>query len=235
MLIGFSTGALSRGDFAAALAMLEGKGTNAIELSALRISELDPLLRAIDSLRLDAFQHVAFHAPSRLDGRSERELATLIAEAIPHHWLVIVHPDIICDCSAWEPIGSRLCIENMDKSKPTGRTAAELMPLFECLPDAALCLDLAHARQIDPTMSQAAELIATLGDRIAQIHLSDINASGRHLPLTSAAIYACQKVVPLLRRQVPVIIESIVPETGIEHELAMTREAMTVGATVGDV
>ena len=43
--IGFSTGALARGDFRYALDILADQGIHAVELSALRESELDPLLR----------------------------------------------------------------------------------------------------------------------------------------------------------------------------------------------
>ena len=43
--IGYSTGALALSDVERALAMLEGSSATAVELSALRISELRPLLR----------------------------------------------------------------------------------------------------------------------------------------------------------------------------------------------
>ena len=42
--VGFSTGALARGDFRRALQMLAGKNVSAVELSALRQDELMPLV-----------------------------------------------------------------------------------------------------------------------------------------------------------------------------------------------
>jgi|SRR6266568_3232799 len=64
-----------------------------------------------------------------------------------------VHPDVIEDYSAWEYLGSALCIENMDQRKAIGRTADELGSIFDRLPSAALCFDIGHARQVDTTMT----------------------------------------------------------------------------------
>jgi len=62
--IGFSTGALARGDFRSGIALQESRA-DAIELSALREAELDPLIGAIPDLPLKRFTFVSFHAPSR--------------------------------------------------------------------------------------------------------------------------------------------------------------------------
>ncbi|MGI0084760.1 MAG: hypothetical protein ACREBQ_06730, partial [Nitrososphaerales archaeon] len=63
--IGFSTGALAYGDFRRALDILQGKRIAAIELSALRETELAPLIGALDSLDLSAFTYISVHAPSK--------------------------------------------------------------------------------------------------------------------------------------------------------------------------
>lgn len=72
MKIGFSTGSLALGDVQRALDMARSERVKAIELSALRESELDPLLDSLDSLgdRLGRFEYVSFHAPSRLENLS---------------------------------------------------------------------------------------------------------------------------------------------------------------------
>ena len=64
--IGFSTGALSRGDYRQALEMLADKDVSAVELSALRQEELRPLVEDLDNLDLSRFRYIAFHAPSSL-------------------------------------------------------------------------------------------------------------------------------------------------------------------------
>ncbi len=227
VIIGFSTGALSGGDFNAALCALDGTEASAVELSALRMSEFDPLLQSLDSLQLNGFRYVALHAPSDYDEAREAQIASRLMDEVPHDWNIIIHPDVICDHSVWIPLGKQLCIENMDKRKSFGRTSKELICVFEKLPQARLCLDLAHIRQVDPTMSQAAELISTMKSRIAQLHISDINGTGAHLPLSTAAISAYQRVAPRLPQEVPVIIESVIDSSLIAHEMASVREALS--------
>jgi hypothetical protein len=60
--IGFSTGALAKGDFATGLAVQRGvPRIDAVELSALRDHELPLLVDAIPSLDLEGFEYVSFH------------------------------------------------------------------------------------------------------------------------------------------------------------------------------
>ncbi len=54
-LIGFSTGALTRGDFRRGLAFLQNQRVRAVELSALRKHELDPLVNALGTFDLSQF------------------------------------------------------------------------------------------------------------------------------------------------------------------------------------
>jgi hypothetical protein len=62
--IGFSTGALEKGDFKSAINWLRVKRLRTIEISALRIEELAPTVKALDGLPTDQFEYVSFHAPS---------------------------------------------------------------------------------------------------------------------------------------------------------------------------
>ena len=50
--IGFSTGALALGDWRKALAMLNKSSATAIELSALREQELEPLIKSLSEIEL---------------------------------------------------------------------------------------------------------------------------------------------------------------------------------------
>jgi hypothetical protein len=47
--------------------------------------------------------------------------------------------DVIADFSLRAPFGEWLCIENMDKRKPIGRTVAELDSIFQHLQQASFC------------------------------------------------------------------------------------------------
>ena len=64
---GFSTGALAKGDFRGASAWLSETDSDAIELSALRMSELAPLMAALSSLDLKQFSYRSLHAPKCFD------------------------------------------------------------------------------------------------------------------------------------------------------------------------
>lgn len=221
-LFGFSTGALAHGDFRRALCLLESHQSDAVELSALREGELRQLMDAAPGLALEQFAHVSIHAPSRLTGMSEKRAAELLRPCIERGWHVILHPDAIVDHGYWRDFGALVCIENMDIRKPQGRTAKELAPHFEQLRDASLCLDLGHAQQVDPTMGVARQILAHHGERLRQIHLSELNARSQHEPLSMATVWAVREIVRGIPC-VPVILESVVGEEGIGRELDMAR------------
>lgn len=199
--------------------MASDSQTTAIELSALREEELVPLLNQLDSLDLRRFDYISFHAPSQLKQLSEIDLVRLLQPIASRGWPVIVHPDIITDISLWTSLGNRLCIENMDKRKSVGRTCEELTEIFTKLPQASLCFDIGHARQIDPTMCEANRILRRFGDRIGQIHLSLVDSSSVHEPLNYEGTVAFQRVAHLLPREVPVILETPVTDAGIMKEL----------------
>jgi hypothetical protein len=107
----------------------------------------------------------------------------------------------------------------MDKRKTTGRTAQELASFFTALPEATLCFDIGHARQIDPTMCEADAILRQFGNRLQQIHLSLVNSRSGHEPLNYESIVAFRRVAHLLPKGTPIILETPVPSAGIEKEL----------------
>jgi len=216
--IGFSTGALAKGDFRRGMALNRQAGAvRAVELSALRASELYPLLEAIPRLDLSGYEYVSFHAPSGVTDLDDRALLNALA-TLPDTWSIISHPEIIRS-DDWRSLGSRLCIENMDNRKSTGRTTAEMAELFERFPEAGFCLDLGHARQIDPTMNVAISMIRAFSSRLRQLHLSEVGPLGEHLPMSRLAKIAFARVAYFLPEECPIIIESIVDEAGMSEEL----------------
>ena len=73
--IGFSTGALAKGDFQEGIRLQEAHSeVEALELSALHENELDALIKALPSLNLDKYGYVSIHAPSMRHHLSESEL-----------------------------------------------------------------------------------------------------------------------------------------------------------------
>jgi hypothetical protein len=231
--IGFSTGALALGDFRGALRLLEDRHTEAVELSALRDHELAPLMDALQDLDLAAFKYVSIHAPSKFKSLSEAAVAEALQPCISLDIPLVIHPDIIREPQRWASFGPLLCIENMDKRKGTGRTLAELESFFSVFPDATFCLDLAHARQIDSTMTEARLMLRRFGNRLRQVHMSELDATGHHEPLSFASVLSGQSVAALIPQDVPIIIESMVPAKDIGRELDAVQRALT--ARVSDV
>ncbi len=228
-LIGFSTGALAYSDFRRALEILAKRRIPAVELSALRLVELEPLVRALDELDLSGFDYVSFHAPSRAPAADEEHIVELLLNVTSRRWPVIVHPDAIHEASQWRRLGRLLCVENMDRRKP-GRTAAELDPVFRALPEASFCFDIGHARQVDGTMREARRLLERFGKRLRQVHLSDVDDVNKHRPLSVDAIPAFRECADLIPETIPVILESPVAEEQALSEIELAREALPVVA-----
>lgn len=229
---GFSTGALALGDFRAALAMLVRADVTAVELSALREHELPELMQAADTLPLGRFKYVSVHAPSRFNEMTEENVAGLLFSCVRRGWRVVVHPDSIIEPKHWLPFGAQLCIENMDKRKRTGRTAAELREIFDILPKASLCFDLAHARQVDTTLGVARAILAEFGKRLAQVHLSELDSNSHHVGLSIVTLRALTELAHWMR-PVPIILESQIPAKAIDAELRFAAEAVKAGKLSG--
>lgn len=229
--IGFSTGSLAKSDVRRALRLLEPHATEAVELSALRTHELAPLLGLISHLALHDYTHVSVHAPSAFSTTEEPAIAAALRPVAERGWLVVVHPDTIRAPRLWRGFGDRLCIENMDHRKPVGRTVQELKPVFARLPEASFCFDVAHARQCDPSMGEAFRLLDAFRDRLAEVHVSELDAHSRHVRLSPAGMWACQRVAELIPLEIPVIIEAPVQPCEIDAELEASLEAL--GRLVG--
>src|SRR4051794_36596498 len=138
--IGFSTGALAKGDFETGLQLQRVFiQIDAVELSALRDGELAGLVDAIPHLDLSRFAYVSFHAPSRLQTLDEETVFELLLR-LPDSWPIVVHPEILRTPALWRALGRRLCLENMDNRKTSGRTLDELRQLFDSFPEASFCL-----------------------------------------------------------------------------------------------
>jgi len=202
-------------------------GLNAVELSALGQSEVADMLAMLDGLPLDDLEYISFHAPSKLQGVSESDLIQQLQPIIARGWPIIVHPDIISNVDAWANLGRQVLLENMDQRKPIGRNTKELRQLFAQLPDARLCFDIAHARQVDPTMSVAVEILTEFADRLAELHISEVDSASRHVKISRMAMRSYQRMSSLIPDNIPVIIESMLDEADVATEVEVARECLT--------
>ena len=114
----------------------------------------------------------------------------------------------------------------MDQRKPVCRTADEMRPFFASPPEAGFCFDIGHARQVDPTMSVAAELLQEFGERLTEVHISEVNEQCRHVPITRSTMRAFRFIAPFIPDDTPAIIESVISESEIDEELSIARQCL---------
>lgn len=211
--IGFSTGALALGDFKSALELMATLRLRVVELSALRLGELPGLIDALPTLNLQQFSYIALHAPSCFRADEEDFVIDLL-KRVPKDWQIVLHPDAIKCFEKWTDFGAQIALENMDRRKSQGRSSEELARCFDKLPDAKLCMDLAHAHQFDRTMTEAFRMLSRFSDRVCQLHISELNSAGRHFALSYNSIVAFQEIAGLIPGDIPIIIESLDPLSG---------------------
>jgi hypothetical protein len=207
--LGASTGYMEdrRGDWTAMVGeALETSGF-AVELAALSEDEL-PGLEAFLATRPELpFAYLSIHAPVKHLRMAEAELVRRLARLAPLADAIVVHPDAMDDPRAYRPLGSSLVLENMDARKPIGRTVDELEPYFAALPEAGLCLDVAHVLSVDPTLEEGERLLDAYAGRLRHLHVSSIDGECRH---TSLTVEHEARFADLLRRcpDVPWILEA---------------------------
>jgi hypothetical protein len=209
LTLGCSTGYMheQRGDWPGLVRQAAAECSFAVELAALSEPELPGLVRYLEAGPSLPFLFVSVHAPSKQRRIPEVDLVGMLARLPRSIDAVVVHPDAIGDPSLYRSLGRTLAIENMDSRKPDGRTVEQLEPLFEALPEAGLCFDVAHAKAVDPTMAEGERILDAFGDRLRHVHLSSLDADCHHVPLTEddESLFA-----PLLSRcrDVPWILEA---------------------------
>jgi Xylose isomerase-like TIM barrel len=230
---GFSTGALEKGNYREAINWMRRHEMRYVELSALRYDELEPLVNDLDALPVKEFDYVSFHAPSSFPKEQEAHVISLLDRVYVRNWNIVVHPDVIYTPDLWQHFGRQLLLENMDRRKETGRTVADLDRMLHDLPQAQLCLDVAHARQMDTTLTLLWNFTTQFKNRIAEVHISELDSHCRHLPLSSQAIMDYQRFASALCN-IPVIIESMLYKDQSdlrEQEIQLAQAALSQGTT----
>jgi len=223
--IGFSTGALAKGDLARAVATAVAAGVKVLELSALRTTELPSLESFVSQADLSSFNFIALHAPADFTADQEADVvARLHRIADNRPWPIVIHPDRICDYALWRGFSSQLCVENMDRRKSIGRYMTDLNAIFDDLPEARFCLDIAHARQVDPSMTECYRMLRRFRNRLCHLHLSGVATSSKHEALSFAFLFAFRRFASALPVNVPVVLETPVDAAGAREQIARAHE-----------
>jgi hypothetical protein len=207
--VGASTGYMDslRGDWHAQVGEASAVSVFAVELSALSERELRPLRAYLESAGSLPFRYISIHGPSKDREMDEVHLVEELKRLGEWSDAIVLHPDTIEDPAIYRSLGRLLLIENMDSRKDSGRTREELEPIFEELPDAGFCFDVAHAWSIDPGMTVAAELLNAFAARLRHVHVSSLSDELHHIPLTKEDE---RRFSPVLARcmDVPWILEA---------------------------
>jgi sugar phosphate isomerase/epimerase len=126
---------------------------------ARRIDAMDEIKRALETAEHIPFRNLVVHLGERTDEWSSRTVEYALTAL--EHLGAFAHP-----------LGVRLLVENL-LSEPT--TPAHLVHILEVghLGNIGVCLDLGHAHM----SVGVAEAIATLGNRIASVHVHDNHAT----------------------------------------------------------
>jgi hypothetical protein len=208
-LIGCSTGYMEgqREDWEELVVQAAAVSGLATELSAISEPELPSLIAYLRQSPFLPFRYISVHGPSKQRRLGERELVELLATMPAWIDAIVMHPDTIEDPDLYKPLGRRLVLENLDARTQDGRTAEELARLFDALPDAGLCFDIAHAKSVDPTMAVGRVMLDHYASRLRHVHVSSLDEDSHHVPLSDEdeLLYP-----PLLQkcRDVPWILEA---------------------------
>lgn len=209
LTIGCSTGYMSdlRNEWGRLADRAAAVSSMAVELSAMSAPELPGLLDYLSHAPRLPFLFVSVHAPTK--GLNGDERARVEALSGVPAWVdaIVLHPDTISDATLYHQLGRRLVLENMDTRKNAGQVADDLGALFVALPEARLCLDVAHAKDVDSTMEEASEMLRRFSSRLSHVHVSSLDESQHHVPLTDDDEKLFRRVLARCR-DVPWILEA---------------------------
>lgn len=219
--IGWSTGSLlpkgDKSNYPLAIELLNGTPFTAIEFGVLREWELPIFLDYLPDLDVNKFDTISFHA-CKLEKLTEKKLFEQIEPVIERGWPIVNHPDMITDYSLWGELGDQLYIENMESRKKLGKTVKDMEQIFDNLPDASMCFDIGHAKQVDPTMGLGRELCVKFSEKIGEIHLSEVDPiSCAHKIVNHSTLQVFGSIADVLP-SCPIILE-YEPSKNMEKEV----------------
>ena len=186
LAIGASTGYMAgyRNDWDALARMAAEVSLWAVELSALSEPELPVLLDWLDARPSLPFRWVGAHGPTKARAMPEGDLVEMLEGLARHVETIVLHPDTMVDLPLYRRLGAKLSVENMDTRKSVGQHADQLQLIFDELPQARLCFDVAHASAVDSSMGEGEGILERFGARLSHVHVSSLDGRCHHVSLT---------------------------------------------------
>jgi hypothetical protein len=81
-------------------------------------------------------------------------------------------------------------------------------------------------------MTESSLLLGAFGDRLAEVHIGEVNTASRHDPISPNAVLAFQSVAMHIPEEVPIILETLIDkgQSDIQREVQRAREALSVAS-----
>jgi len=182
--------------FSARVQMLRETGAKAVELSALRAAELESLMESLDDLDWTSFVQVG---PRTIERDASTSGTRWKAAGSCPAWLANRGSSRLhsrrCPMAVVRQAGLH---RDMDKRKPIARTRDELCVWFDRLPRhpsawiSRTSTDRSH-------YDRGLPILRDFGNRVAEVHLSEVNAASKHEPISYGATLAYQQVASMIQ------------------------------------
>ncbi len=221
--IGFTTGSFYKVGVVRGLEILEDSPFVTVEISLRK--NFSTLIDYIVEKDFSKYDNIFFHIPKLKEvgeNVTEEEMIKMVLPFKDRGWNIVLHPDEIVDFSLWEEFGSQLCVENMESRKGFGRTVEEMEIVFEKLPNASMCFDIGHAKQMDATMELGRNLCSKFYDRIKTIHFSDVTPNCKHAVVTDSILELFSPIIAMTPKDCFIILE-YAPVVDLEVEIDFIR------------
>lgn len=81
-------------------------------------------------------------------------------------------------------------------------------------------------------MTEASLLLRAFGDRLAEVHISEVNTASRHDPISLNAVTAFRTIAALIPEDIPIILEPLIDrrQSTVEAEVQRARDCFDIGS-----
>ncbi|MBN2052731.1 TIM barrel protein [Candidatus Woesearchaeota archaeon] len=117
---------------------------------------------------------------------------------------VVFHPGQVPPKKLLKKYRFKASLENMSKSH--GFSLRKLSEIMKKYPDLGFCLDVGHAYRYRPDYTKL--ILTKFKKRLSQIHLHGVRKGKDHFPLNQGSKKFMKSLEPILKVNVPIIIES---------------------------